>query len=418
MWQSAIAASTWNADSSGPVQDLSKDLCAFPDERGVPARAVLFVDQQEFFPRRQPAGLQELQREQRTDARQSRPRVGGQQPGQPDRFGTQLAAHDQLPGRRLVTLVEQQVEHVEYAVQPRLERLRHFDRFAGLPEPLLRPHQPLCDRGLLREQRRGDLAHAEPADDLQRQRDLRSPGQRGMAAEEHQGQFAIVRLGRIAGEQRKLRAQTPFTAKDIECPVARDPEEPAAGVGRHAGNRPDAQRQFDGVRQAVFGEVQPVRAETPGQRGEDRSRALPEQPLDHPGRRHRRCDLAGVLVGERDLVQHEPADPVLGDRVLEKQLRRFVEIVRLNDDVARDHLARLRERPIRDAAGVHDPRVRRQPGGGDQAPGGPQLLLPGEVPVDPAGDQLRIRLERLRREHHESGESRHVHSSIRDDNGP
>ena len=111
--RAAIAAWSWY----GPGRRSSSVACherlALGDPRGVPARSVLVVEQDQLAGRADPrlaAGV--VQQHQRQQA--GRLGLVGEQrdhePCQPDRLGAQLAPDQRVAGRRGVALVEHEVE--------------------------------------------------------------------------------------------------------------------------------------------------------------------------------------------------------------------------------------------------------------------------------------------------------------------
>ena len=223
------------ATQAPPDQDVS-----LGDQVAIPQRAVLVGEPDEFpglgRPGR-PARLdQQHQREQAEDLWLVRHQAG-EEPAEPDRLGREILPGEPAARGRRVALVEDQVNHREdrrdsvgqvgpggYAVgDPRV------------PDLAFRPDQPLSHRRLGDEERAGDLRGAQAAEQPERQRDLRLPRERGVAAGEDQPQPVILHgvllglalLGRFA---RRPAAPRPGPA----CPHVR----PHGGGGRWPGSAP------------------------------------------------------------------------------------------------------------------------------------------------------------------------------------
>ena len=128
----------------------------------------------------------------------------------------------------------------------------------------LGPDQALGHGGLGHQEGPGDLGGLEPAEQAQGQRHLGGGGQRRVAAGEDQAEAVVVHgshllrglvavvdelgLG-VAVVARRLPAQA------VDGPVAGGGDDPAAGVGRHAGGRPLLHGHRERVLDRLFGEV-------------------------------------------------------------------------------------------------------------------------------------------------------------------
>src|SRR5579859_4599469 len=148
-------------------------------------------------------------------------------------------------------------------------------RVADLP---LRPYEPLCERRLGDEERACDLRRRQSAEQVERERDLRIRGERGMAAREDQleplvGQrcLLVVRELLRTGEQLRLERERSLTPDAVDRTVPRRRDEPAGGVGGNAALRPAFDRDRQRVLKCVLGEVEV--AEDADQGGEN-ARAL------------------------------------------------------------------------------------------------------------------------------------------------
>ena len=84
------------------------------------------------LPRREPGRRELHERQQPVHVRLGRHELA-EHPAEPDRLAAELRPHPLLPGRRRVALVEDEVEHVERSVDPRLE-IRVGD--PGRPPPV------------------------------------------------------------------------------------------------------------------------------------------------------------------------------------------------------------------------------------------------------------------------------------------
>ena len=107
---------------------------------------------------------------------------------EPDRLRHQVGPRQIVAGRRAVALVEDQVDDGERGVEPVGQQVvrRHAIRDARGADLPLRAHEPLRERLLRHEERARDLRRREPADEPQRQRDLRVRRERRMAAREEE----------------------------------------------------------------------------------------------------------------------------------------------------------------------------------------------------------------------------------------
>ena len=111
-----------------------------------------------------------------------------------------------------------------------------------------------------------------------------------MAAHEHHPQLVIVhcrlarrRIGQPLQVGRDLVRAVPerrVAAQDVERAVARNAEQPAAGIVGHAGIRPLLQRLDERILHDFFSEIEVGGTEDTGQPGDHLSRAAAEQMVD------------------------------------------------------------------------------------------------------------------------------------------
>src|SRR5260370_8587447 len=99
----------------------------------------------------------------------------GQQCRQPDRFETKILSHQVFTAGRFVTLVKQEVQRLENAVQAagQLRTRWNLKRNLQLADPLSGSSQSLGDRRFCSKKSDRDLSSAESAKSLYSQRGLR-----------------------------------------------------------------------------------------------------------------------------------------------------------------------------------------------------------------------------------------------------
>ena len=172
------------------------ELLSLRDPGGVPAAAILVLEPHERAVRAlagRPAGVRQQHQREQAD------RLGlvGQQlrddPRQPDRLGAQLAPDQRLTRRRVVALVEHEVEHAQHGLEPVGQPVADGTSYADarLADLLLRPDEPLGERGLGDEEGAGDLGRRQAAEGAQGQRDRRLRRERRVAAGEDQSQLVV-----------------------------------------------------------------------------------------------------------------------------------------------------------------------------------------------------------------------------------
>jgi hypothetical protein len=192
-----------------------------------------------------------------------------QHPGQVHRAAGQLVAHEVLTGVRGVPGGEQQVDDGERDVHPcgQVLRRRHLVRDARRGDLLLRPGQPRRHGGLADQERVRHVRCRHPAHQPQRERDLRLPRQRGVAAGEDQPQPVVAdhvglgfrgRLLRLQ-QQRQLGLEGLPAAHDVERLAPRDRRQPRPRPVRDTVARPRPQRLHVRVLHRLLGRVQVAR---------------------------------------------------------------------------------------------------------------------------------------------------------------
>ena len=266
-----------DADPPG-AGGVAQRRLALPDHVGIPQAPVLVVEEDRHavvsVTRRGAGMVEEHEREQA-----GRLRLSGEErredAGEPDRLLAQLVADGLLARRRVVALVEDQVEDrcdlVDALGHDRLGRLPEAD--PRHPQPSLRAHQPLGHDRLGDEEGARDLGRGETAGQAQGERHPGLGRKRRVAAGEDQleavvGQVLVgdLRGGLRAGqlELRQLlgeRAVTP-DAVDGDVPGGRD--QPRRRLRRHAFHRPPGRRPGEGLLHGLLGQVRV--AEPPPQR--------------------------------------------------------------------------------------------------------------------------------------------------------
>ena len=176
-------------------------------------------------------------------------------------------------GARGVSLVENQVEHLEHRRQTALAlpRARQTERDLGGLDALLGPADPLGHRRLGNQERARDLRGREAADGPERQRDRGRWRQRRVAAHEEQRQSVVLLRAGIGVGRRHESPLGPDLARYrilppppchlashlVGEPAERDVVEPAARIARHSLRRPPARRRDQRFLHRVFrgGEV-------------------------------------------------------------------------------------------------------------------------------------------------------------------
>ena len=367
------------------------------DPGPVPARAVLVLEQHELAarprPRLAPRVVEEHQRQQPEDLGL----VGHQRredPGQADRLRRTARAGPAVAGRRVVALVEDEVEHPQHAVEPLGQGVVRRDavRDPRVADLALRPDEPLGERRLGHEEGPGDLGRREPAERPQRQRHPRVHRQGRVAAREDQPQPVVcdrahaglpfdgrvrvdrfeLRLDRrVALEQLLLLGEPPPAPQPVDRPVAGRGRDPRAGVVGHAARGPRLQRGDERVLDRLLGEVEV--AEDADQRRDRPALLLTEDTVDdgvridgrHQApsadddrgrgridparlsrRRRRSRPSAAASAAPYSQIGRTSIEPCCARRDPRGELDRLVEIPRVDEVEPAEGLLRLGERTV------------------------------------------------------------------------
>src|SRR5262249_27707300 len=132
------------------------------------------------------------ERQQRKRRRQGTGVMLRKQASQPNGLQTQIAADD-LPMRRVIARVEEQVDDGVHATQARLERTAFgcLRVDLELTQTVSGALQALAHVGFAEEERRSDLAHAKAAQGLEREHELRFDGDPLVATYAEQRQCVV-----------------------------------------------------------------------------------------------------------------------------------------------------------------------------------------------------------------------------------
>jgi hypothetical protein len=161
-------------------------------------------------------------------------------------LGRQVGPHPVVAGRRGVTLVEDQVQDLEYGGQPRraLVGCGHVEGDASGGESLFGPHNPLRDRRLAGQERASDLGSGQTGDQAQGERGPCLGRQNRVAGDEDEAQDVVVDAASvehagelIVAEHRRLLNQSGFGAEllhlALEGLATPEPVDRAVFGGRH-----------------------------------------------------------------------------------------------------------------------------------------------------------------------------------------
>ena len=256
----------------------------------------------------------------------------GEQSREPDRLGAEVGADELVALGRGVALVEHEVDDRQHRPQParQLGVARHAVRDLGVADLLLRAHEALGHRRLGNEERPGDVRRLEPAEQPQRERDLRARGERRVTAGEDEAEPVVFhvahRLGRLVAfvEQRGLGVAVMagcLTAQAVDGAVAGGGGDPAARVRRQPGRRPPLARNQERLLDHLFGDVDV--AEETDQGGDDPAGFLTEDPfeLGCVDGRHASAQALGLVLERADLDRAHA-----GGRALGRPRERGVEV--------------------------------------------------------------------------------------------
>ena len=222
-----------------------------------------------------------------------------QRPGQADGLAADVLPDQAVAAGGLVAFVEQQVKRVQHAVEPpcQLLALGDLKRNLLIANLLLRACQPLGDRRLGGEEGAADFRHAEAAQGLQGQRDLRLVRNARMAAHKHQPQAVVGDL--LVTKNRLVRAgHGPLHHADniillvvkhllaphhVERQVARRAHDPGGRILRHAAERPRLQGPGERLLHHVLRKAEVFDPEDARQRRDHLARLMTEKMVHHLG---------------------------------------------------------------------------------------------------------------------------------------
>src|SRR5437899_261116 len=197
----------------------------------------------------------------------------------------------------MVAFVEEQVERAVDRRKPRGEvgGVRDLEQTLGTRECLLRAREAFLDRRARADEGAGNLVHAEAAQDVEHQRDLRRLREPRVAAGEHHAQLIVLdgvcpkqlldggRQLLVGLEQpaqlRRERACRALAPQYVDGAMLRGGHEPCGRIVRHPAKRPHLQRAAEGVLRHVFCQREVLDTEDARQRGDDPPRLSPEQML-------------------------------------------------------------------------------------------------------------------------------------------
>ena len=278
----------------GPIEVMK----ANGDEALVPPAAILIREQHQIArfidTGGQPCALKCHQRDQGMDARR-RDRGRRDEPAQAQRLHAEILPDQLGPGLGRISLVEHEVDYFER----RIEARRQFhagwqvQRQTLIADLALRANEPLRNRSLVRQERAGDFADAEAADNLQAERHAGIARERRMAAHENHPELVVPKLLADAGIVRGVSRRAcqladnglRLVAEDLVAPqgvnghVVRDAKQPAGGVVRDSLVRPGLQRTEHRVLDGFLGERNVFGTEETRQAGHHAARLMPEQVL-------------------------------------------------------------------------------------------------------------------------------------------
>ncbi len=286
--------------SSSRLREMKHALC---DHRLVPLHPVLLTKAKQralaIHASRDARAVQQHQRKQRMRFGLISRRVLRQQARQADRLVTDFLANQLFAARSFVAFVEKQVERLQNTVQSPRQFFTGGDLEDDprLADFLFRPRQPLGDGCVGRQKCPADFCHAEAAEGLQCEGDLRLLRNQRMATHEHHPQPVVRnflfrearRLRRGAGlfhQMDDLRfpvAENLFTPDCIYSEVAGSPHNPCGRIFGNSIKRPGLQRPGQGFLDHIFGQAQMFNPENPGQRGDHLSPLMTEKMFHHLG---------------------------------------------------------------------------------------------------------------------------------------
>ncbi len=259
------------------AERLFRQRPAFADLFLVPARAVLFLEEDDFpvGPQaRVPAGVVEEHQGEETAGLRAIGHQRAEDAREANRLGAQLPPHERVAGSRGVPLVEDQVDDGENGVEALRQDVvrRHAVGNPGFADLLFGPHEPLRHRRRGEQKGAPDLLRRESAERFQGQRDLRFRSERRMAAREDEPQavvrdralrpvFRVRRLSVLLErgelcELRPLLLEALSAAQAVDGLVAGGRNEPCPGVGRRSRARPLFEGGGEAVLHRLLGQVE------------------------------------------------------------------------------------------------------------------------------------------------------------------
>lgn len=184
----------------------------------------------------------------------------GHDSSKPKRVIAQLWPKPVVAGRRRVTLVEDEVDHLEHRGQAiaQLGPAGHGKRDARVGQRALGPHDTLGNRGLWCQERARDFIGRQAADDAKRQRHACRRRKDGVAGREHQAEKVVADVVVKGGIQTRFRAvrlsvalmgqrfvvvlEARASSEMVNGPVLRHAHEPGGRIAWEAGCGPLLER--------------------------------------------------------------------------------------------------------------------------------------------------------------------------------
>ncbi len=160
---------------------------------------------------------------------------------------------------------------------------REVESHARALDALLGPADALSHRGLWNQERIRDLRGGQTPDGAEREGQLGRYGQRGMAAQEEEGESVVMRRDSLGRQLQGRRGFLPTTAGALAAPLidqapGSDGHQPRSRVVRRTCLRPLERGREQGLLHRVLAGVElPV---APHEDGEDLRRQLAQEVLD------------------------------------------------------------------------------------------------------------------------------------------
>src|SRR5215469_3782622 len=220
----------------------------------------------------------------------------GEQFGEANRLLAKLLAYELVTARCFVSLVKQQIERLQNAIEsPRqLIASGNLERDLRLLDPPFCARQSLCNCRLSRQECVTDFGHAKTAKCFQGQRYLRFYRDHRVGAHEHHSQ-SIIRdfvLGKNWGFRRSAVAfdlprdfrcfctKNFITPDYVEREIARRAHDPRGRIFRNAPIWPGLQSARQRFLNYIFCQSEMFDAEYSRQRSDHRSRLMTEKMFD------------------------------------------------------------------------------------------------------------------------------------------